>query len=104
MSARLLKFQSYPFSCCVFEERRQPDKKKKSVVAGVHLSHVLRLAFPLTQKATVYQAHLRVCLEMGRFGINPGAAQLCRALLCVRFPFFEVQFEKELTTDDAEDF
>lgn len=46
----------------------------KTVVADVRLSHVLRLAYPLTQNATVYQTHLYVCLEMGRFGINPVAA------------------------------
>lgn len=57
----------------------------KTVVASAHLSHVLRLAFPLTQNATVYQTHLYVCLEMGRFGINPVAAQLGHVLLCVRF-------------------
>lgn len=61
---------------------------KKAVVAGVHLSHVLRLAFPLMQNATVYQTHLYVCLEMGRFGINPLAAQLGHDLLCTRVFFF----------------
>lgn len=70
---------------------------------------MLRLAFPLTQNATVYQTHLYVCLEMGRFGINPVAAQLGHVLLCVLFFFFfflpvsfEVDFERELTTDDAD--
>lgn len=55
-------------------------KKRKTVVTGVHLSHVLRLAFPLMQSASVYPTHLCICLEMGRFGRNPTAAHLGRFL------------------------
>lgn len=55
-------------------------KQNKTVVTSVHLSHVLRLAFPLMQSATVYPTHLCICLEMGRFGINPTAAHLGRFL------------------------
>lgn len=93
LSARLLKFQPYPFSCCLWRKETEwfKKKKKKAVVASIHLSHVLRLAFPLTWNATVYQTHLYVCLEMGRFGINPSAAQLGYVLLCVHFFFLVLQ-------------
>lgn len=56
-------------------------KKQHTVVTSVGLSHVLRLAFPLMQSATVYPTHLCICLEMGRFGISPTAAHLGRLLL-----------------------
>lgn len=56
---------------------------KKAVVTSIHLSHVLRLVFPLMQNATVYQTHLHVCLEIGRFGIKPVAAHLLHVSLPV---------------------
>lgn len=90
-SARLLKFQPYPFSCWALKSG--DSVIKKTVVARVHLCHVLRLAFTLTWNTTVYQTHLYVCLEMGRFGINPSAAQWGRGLLSVCS-----SAERELTT------
>lgn len=96
MSTRLLKLQLHLFSRCVFEERRQTDKKK-TVVVSVHLSHVLRLVFPSTQNAT----HLSVCLEMGRFGINPSAAQLGLVLLCVCSSAFRFILRESWQHDDA---
>lgn len=101
-SARLLKFQPYPFSRCVFEERRQCGKKQnKTVVASVHLGHLLRLAFSSTWNATVYQTHLYVCLEMGRFGINPSAAQLGFVLLCVCSTALRFILRESWQHDDA---
>lgn len=82
---------------------QEGDGVIKTIVVSIHLSHVLRLASPLRWNPTVYWAHLCICLERGRFGINPSAAQRSYVLLCGNSFFTPQLWGSCLTTDHADE-